>query len=239
MKITKMIMAGVAASAILAVANVASALSMIPANLGLIVEHTESGFVGKAVSMTPTHTAQGWADEVVFEVTDPIIGNTKKGDTVTWFQARSAEKIPMPGIPAYAAGQEYVIFLTAKAPGSVLQAPMALGQGTFKVFRENANAPAFARNEWNNGPLFSDMDTEALGAAMVDHAADARSLGADQRANRAKEMHGKLHSLRAGAIDLETLKTAAKALKASGAPRTKFEKKGGGAKGQIVKVPKP
>src|SRR3954466_14776379 len=122
MNVRKVVQKTLAVAVLSGVAAVANAVSMQPANLGLIVQYTENGFVGKAVSSTPVQTSQGWADEIVFEVTDPIIGKVHKNEKVTWRQVKSGENIPLAGMPSYQPGSEYVIFLTAKAPGSELQA---------------------------------------------------------------------------------------------------------------------
>jgi hypothetical protein len=199
---------------------------MQPANLGLIVQYTESGFVGKAVSTTQVQTSQGWADEIVFEVTDPIIGKLHKNEKVTWRQVKSGNSLPLAGMPSYQPGAEYVIFLTAKAPGSELQAPMALGQGTFSVSRDEKGA-AFARNDFQNASLLQDMDVDALSEAIVDDNSGGLPLQASDRAKKVVEVKSRLQNRQAEGTDLGTLKDAAKTLKKSGAAQTKFARKGG------------
>lgn len=215
------------------VAAGASALTMVPVNLGLMVEYTDKAFVGKAVSMQPVETSQGWADEVTFQVTEPVIGKVTAGETVTWLQRRSGEQVPMPGMPRYEGGQEYMIFLAGKAPDSQLQAPYALGQGTFRVHRDRSTGAVYARNEFENASLFQGVDTEALATAIEDAKPATAKLAPAEKAKRARSTHSKLHSLRAGAVDLQTLKDAAKTLKSSGAPRTKFARRSGSAAPQL------
>lgn len=213
--------------------SAAFALSTIPVNLGLIVQFTENGFVGTPVSTEVVDTPQGWADKITFKVTEPIVGSAKKDDTVSWLQIRSSQNVPMAGMPKYTNGQEYAIFLAAKAEGSALQAPYALGQGTFKIERNSATGAAVAVNSQGNASLFNNIDTQQLSVAIADNQPGTRSPS--EKAAKAQQIQGSLSSV-GGPINLDTLKVAAQTIK-SAKSRTRFVQTGNSTESALVNIP--
>ena len=208
-------------------------LSVLPINLGKIVEYTGQGFVGNAISTNVVHTPQGWADQITFEVTEPIIGTVKTGERITWFQVRSSEQVRMPGLPQYINGSSYAIFLADKAPGSQLQAPSGVGQGSFAL-KTDASGNVTAQNDNMNSSLFKDLDTAALSTAIAEKMAAGKTKEA--KAEVASKTQSQMN-VTGGPVSLDVLKNAAKTLKESGAPETKFSKKSGAGNNiEILKV---
>ncbi|CAN5441127.1 hypothetical protein BH09SUM1_BH09SUM1_24690 [soil metagenome] len=183
MKISRMAFLLAAMFALLLSAQGVQATSMIPVNLAQIVKYTETGFVGTCESVETVHIEQGWADKVTFKVTETIVGKAPADGTITWYQKRMGEASPIPGMPKYVKGAEHMIFLTAKASGSPFQAPFGLGQGAFKVTRNDAGA-ASATNEFDNKYLYNNLDSAKLrsesAAVATKNAAAAKQKGAPE-----------------------------------------------------------
>lgn len=212
----------------------AFATTMVPANLAQIVEKAEKGFVGTVQSVEVVRAQRGWAEKVTVLVSEGVVGNVKAGDTVVWLQARSGENVRLPGMPEYKAGEEHMIFLAGKAKGSDLQAPMALGQGSFRVHKEKASGQKLARNGFQNANLFDGLDTEAIAVAVVEQQGAGAKLSVAARQKQVQARKGALSGARAGgAHKLEDLTAAAKVMKAQGKPSEVFKGKGDGKRAAV------
>jgi len=205
-------------------ASVVPATSMIPASLAKIVEHTESGFVGTVESVTVVQNAMGWAEEVTVRVSENVIGSSVAGGTVTWQQYRMGEQHRLAGMPEFKPGEQYLIFLSGKAPGSPNQAPVALGQGAFRIHRNTETGALYARNAFQNEYLYLNTDTALVATATVDAQANAASMSATDRANSIKRTELAMwdYTGRAGASSLSVLTTAAKTMKNVDKPSVTF-----------------
>lgn len=224
------------ATLILLSTGLATALTMAPINLGQIVEHTEKGFEGEAVSVEVVKVGNEWADKVTFKIIDPIIGAIQAGENVTWFQLRGGEQFPLAGMPQYEPGKSYVVFLAGKAPGSQLQAPIGLGQGSFQVHVNIQTGEKLARNEFENTSLFENVDMQSLTADIAAGLNSAtRSTTGSQPSATALEVQSNLSGGPAGATNLLTLKKAAKAFKAKPNPAGAY-KMAGPQPGMSVRV---
>lgn len=225
MKSASKLIAAVAAAAMLFGGGVAQATSMIPVNLATIVEYTEAAFVGKAVSVEIVQTADGWADKVTMTVTEPILGKVEAGQEIVWHQARTTEQVPIPGMPGYAAGREYLIFLSRKGEGTQFQAPFALGQGAFDVIREGGAKPA-VRNQFMNATLFTGLDMEKVATAAVQADPATRSLSGQARSQAVTRKRAAYGAARPGASSLSAIKEIAKTLAADPKPSQTFASQG-------------
>lgn len=213
-----------AAAGLAAFASSATATTVRPANLAEIVQIAESGFVGVVSAVETVETPSGWADKVSVKVSEAVFGPVSDGATVTWLQIRMGEKLPIAGMPKFAAGEEHLVFLSGKAAGSQFQSPMALGQGDFRVSRDSSTGEAFARNAFMNATVFQGLDTDAVAKAAVAVESTAGKAAAANLAVRTKELASKLAVRRSGASDLSAVVSAAKAMKADKDSVKKFAK---------------
>ncbi len=189
-------------------------LSMVPVNLAQIVQYTEQAFVGTVLSSTTIQTPEGWGDQVVMRVTEPVLGAARAGEQVQWVQARSSEQAALPGMPQLQVGASHLIFLSAKVNGSPFQAPYALGQGTFAISQDEKTGESKARNDFMNQNLFVGLDTTAIAKAVVEADAASKGLGTAEKALRASQVHSNLQPGKSGSTSLAALKSAARTLKA-------------------------
>ena len=70
-------------------------------------------------------------------------------------------------MPQFEAGEEWLLFIAPKAEGSPFQAPVALGQGAFRIHRDSETGAVYARNEFMNSNLTQDLDEQALAEAVA------------------------------------------------------------------------
>lgn len=194
-----------AAVAALLIAASAQATSMRPINLAETVATAEKAFVGEVLGVEVVTLAEGgFAEEVRVRVTRPVFGTTD-GEIVTWRQARNGRDVRLPGMPAYTAGEEHLIFLYAKAPGSPFQAPVALGQGSFRVHRNLETGEMYVRNAFMNRHLFMDLDVRAIAEVVAhDEIVRARGLSAAAQARVVAGTESRITRTFDGAMELET-----------------------------------
>jgi hypothetical protein len=217
----------------------AFATTMVPVNLAEIVENTEKAFVCVVQATEIVETPNGWAEKVTVQVTDPVLGKVRAGESVSWLQFRNGKDVRLSGMPSYQPGEEHMIFLSGKGRGTDFQAPFALGQGSFRVHTETATGEKFARNEFANAHLFEGLDADLVAQAIVDEENSQQGLDAAGKARRVQARKASLAGLRAGAQRLDDLKAAARAMKAKGNPSAALKGAAGAGKKplQSVKVP--
>lgn len=213
---------GAAAAALLIAASV-HATSMRSINLAETVEAAEKAFVGEVLTSTVVALpGGGFAEEVRVHVTRAIFGTTD-GDVVMWLQARNSEEIRLPGMPRFNAGEEHLVFLYPKAPGSQMQAPVGLGQGAFRVHRNLETGEAFVRNEFMNRHLFQNLDVRAIAAASVqEEIATARTLTAEAQARLVAGAESRITRTHSGATEIESFIRTVQVLKAVPNPSEHF-----------------
>jgi len=162
----------------------AYATTVLPVNLAFLVEHAEKAFVGTVDSVERVQIGNIWTDQVTVTVTEGVIG-CSAGESVTWNQVRNGENIPLPSMPDFTAGGQYLVFLSAHSGDSPFTAPVALDQGAFAV-AENEAGQQVAVNGTGNSTLYDGLNADAIHAAAPASAdsplagliSDARALDA-------------------------------------------------------------
>lgn len=225
------------ASLLLFAAAAASATSMVPVNLAQIVELTHVGFVGKIESVEVIITAEGGGEKVTATVSEPVLGKVGTGDKISWVQFRQSESVRLPGMPKYAVGEEHLVFLLNKAPGSQYQSAAGLGQGSFRIHRDKSTGQAYARNGFMNQSLFSNLDVDAVATAVVDSNTASKALDATGRTASIAKTKSAMLARNAGSSNLGNLVGTAKALKSQGGSKPSQKFAGSGPKHDLKAAP--
>lgn len=187
----------------------AAATTLIATNLANLSETAESAFIVKIESFETSTSADGRSFDVVTgTVVEPVFGDVKTSDTVSWNQFKIGRAVALPAMPQYAVGKEYLVFLSGKGKGPGYQAPIGLGQGVFSIVRNPQTGAAAARNVYMNSTLTAGLD---LGQAAEKMAArESRVRGMDKAAEQAEAAKLKAQlSPRGAGVSLEALKKAA------------------------------
>lgn len=186
----------------------APATTMVATNLAQLSEAAESAFVVRIQSTETTTTADGTSHDVITgTVIEPVFGNVKTSQTISWNQFRLGKNVPVPSMPAYEAGKEYLVFLAGKGPGTGLQAPIGLGQGVFLITRNPRTGAASARNAYMNATVARGLNVEKAAQDMVEHDPKTRALPAQQKSAEVNKL--KMQLMGRGGQNLESFKSAA------------------------------
>ncbi len=189
----------------------ADATTMIAANLAQLSENAESAFVIKIESVETTTTSIGQSVDVVSgTVIEPVFGDVKTSQAISWNQFRLGKNVMLPAMPVYEPGKEYLIFLTGKGPGTGLQAPVGLGQGMFAITRNPETGKAMARNTYMNRSLLVGLNVDEVAEDMVEQNPKQRSMPAAQKAEVVNKTKAQLRGRTSQSLD--TLKEAARFL---------------------------
>jgi hypothetical protein len=213
-----------AVAALFVVAGV-QATSMRPINLAETIETAEKGFHGEILSADVVQLSGGqWATQVRAQVLTPVMGGEIAGEVVTWYQARHSQEVAIVGMPSYAPGEEYVIFLYPRAEGSEFQSPVGLGQGSFRVHRNRETGEAFVRNEFMNRHLVMNLDTQAIAKAQVERelAQQRQVLEGTQLERRVVSERTSITRTTSGATDLQTFLRTVETLRSVENPSQHF-----------------
>lgn len=184
----------------------ASATTMVPTNIAMLSEIAESVFVVKIESVETLTSGSRAYDKIRGIVTEPVAGDRNTSDTVEWNQFRIARNMPVPAMPTYEAGKEYLIFLTGKGPGTGYQSPVGLGQGAFAVTRHPQTGAIMVRNAYNNSTLTSGLNVDRAANDMVDENPQTRSLRGTARTTEVNK--ARLQMQARGGNNFEGLKDA-------------------------------
>lgn len=195
--------------AILISASFAKATTMIPANLAQLSEAAESAFVIKIESIETTSTSAGeFSDIISGTVVEPVFGDVKTSQALSWRQFRLSRGAAVPSMPSYEVGKEYLIFLTGKGPGTGYQAPVGLGQGAFLITRNPQTGAAMARNSYMNSALLRGLNVDKVAEDIVDQDPKKRAMPAAQKTAEIDKAKAKLRGR--GPQALESLKETAR-----------------------------
>ncbi len=187
-----------------------SATTLLPTNLANISETAESAFVVRIDSFETSHSADGRSFDVVTgTVIEPVFGERKTSETVTWNQFKFSKNVRMPAMPAYEAGEEYLVFLSGQGTGPGYQAPVGLGQGLFKILRNPETGAAMARNAYMNSTLTAGLDVEAASNEVVARESRTRGFDAARQKAEAAKLQSELRSRGAG-VNLDAIKKTAR-----------------------------
>lgn len=210
----------IAFAAFLVVPGSLHATSAAPANIADLVEKSERAFVATVNSSETVKLPDGkWADRVTVTVTDEVYG-APKGQTVTWNQYRIGQLSRVPGMPVFRPGEEHLIFLSGKVPGSTFQAPIALGQGDFRITLDATTKTRTAANEANNTYLYYKLDAGKIAEVLV--AQETVTRTEEEKKIAIEDRKNALLGQRFGATSVDVLKETAQALRKIDKPAQKF-----------------
>lgn len=187
-----------------------TATTLIASNLAKMSETAEAAFIVRIDSFETSHSADSQAFDVVTgTVVEPVFGNVKTSETVTWNQFKFGRNVPLPAMPEYEPGREYLVFLSGKGTGPGFKAPIGLGQGVFAIVRNPQTGAAIARNVYMNSTLTAGLDVERAADAIAARQSRARGHGPVQQKAEAARLKSQLRS-RGSGISLDALKQAAR-----------------------------
>lgn len=187
----------------------ANATTLVATNLAQLSESAESAFVIKIESVETSSSSDGKSFDVVRGIIiDPIFGDIKTSETISWNQFRLGVNVALPSMPTYEIGKEYLIFLTGPGRGTGFKSPVGLGQGAFSVIRNSKTGEAFARNAYMNSTLTSGLNLDAIATDIVARNPQTRSISLRKKQEKADILKLKLKG-RAVGNSLNALKKAA------------------------------
>lgn len=190
--------------------SAAQATTIAPVNLEKTVKSSESAFEGTVKSVAVVQTPQGWGEEIVMTVSDPIFGKVKKDGEVRWIQYRVSEELRLAGMPLFQEGQKRIVFLSGPGRGTEYRAPYALGYGNFYPAGEGK-----AANEFLNRGLFDGVDRKALAEKIAQADPKIQKLSAEEQKIATQSLETALDFAGGAPVSKSLLKRAAKALKAN------------------------
>lgn len=141
-----------------ATASLAGATTMIPVNLEHLVKYADRAFVCTVDNVEIIDVDGLKGERVTVTVSRAVLGEVEDGGTVTWIQYRPNEIAPLPSMPQYEIGGEYLIFLAGYAEGSSFTAPVALNQGAFTIVTNEETGAEQPVNAYNNQYLYAGMN---------------------------------------------------------------------------------
>lgn len=209
MKSRKLTLKWILAALCICAATMAHATTVLPLNLAQISEQAQSAFVLK-IESTETQTSGSRSyDLIKGTVVEPVFGDVRTSQAISWKQFRFAKDRPMMGMPTYKTGHEYLIFLSGPASQTGFQMPMGLEQGVFDVLRNQRTGAARVRNSSGNAWLTRNLNMEAVANDVAAREARMRGFSATARRERAAEVKQRLRPTRAG-NSLDVIKEAAR-----------------------------
>lgn len=185
------------------------ATTVLPLNLAQISEQAESAFVVKIESTQTQTSGTRSYDLIQGTVIEPVFGNVRTSQPISWKQFRFAKDRPMMGMPTYKEGQEYLIFLSGPASRTGFQIPMGLEQGAFDVVRNPKNGTTRVKNNSGNAWLTRNLNVEKLTSDLASREVRTRGLNPTAKRERAAELKQRLRPTRAG-NSLDVIKEAAR-----------------------------
>jgi hypothetical protein len=190
-------------------AGTAAGTTIVSTNLAELSELADDAFVVHIDNMETSTSGNRSFDIVTATVVEPVFGDKQASETVTWRQFRFGRSVPLPAMPTYQTGKEYLIFLSGPGTGPGYQMPVGLGQGAFTITRNPQTGAAIARNAYMNSTLNAGLNVDAAAEAMAAREGKARGLNKAAQEAEAAKLKTQLSSRGAG-INLEALKTSAR-----------------------------
>ncbi|MCC5877072.1 MAG: hypothetical protein JJU11_12705 [Candidatus Sumerlaeia bacterium] len=160
----------------------------------------------------------GWGDRYTATTIDLLSGDgEKQADTITWTQYRFTEHSPVAAMPTFKPGERVLIFLPPKAEDSPFQAPLGLGQGTYRIEQNPETKSDVATNGFANMTLFQRMDVPSLAVAIHEKMTKREAAKAEEGEATPVPVPERLHlnllQGERGGIPLDLLKDAIRAIK--------------------------